>query len=95
MLKRCFTDYGYKDWSMILYRPPKDVVQYAESEAKSRSKYLTEKAEKFFRQAAAVLSVDLEKPYSIEEIKKLPKSKVSVSDVVSETRAEHYTANIS
>lgn len=72
---------------MILYKPPKDVVRYAESEAKSRSKYLTgEMAEKFFRQATAVLSVDLEKPRSIEEIKKLPKSQVSVSDVVRRVR---------
>lgn len=85
-----------EDWSMNLYKPPKDVVRYAESEAKSRSKYLSgENAERFFRQAAAIFSVDLEKPYSIEEIKKLPKSKVSLSDVVSETRAEHYATNLS
>jgi len=77
---------------MILYRPPRDVAQYAESQAKSRNKYLTgEKAERFFKQAADILAVDLEKHYSVEEIKRLPKSKVSVSDVVNEARAEKYS----
>lgn len=77
---------------MILYRPPRDVAQYAESQAKSRSKYLAaEKAERFFKQAADILAVNLGGPSSIEEIKRLPKSKVSVSDVVNEARAEKYS----
>jgi len=73
------------------YDPAKDIQSYVKSLSKSRKCLLTGKrAQEYFRNLADMFGFNLHETYSIKKMRNLPKSKVSISDVISETRAEKY-----
>lgn len=73
------------------YKPSQDIDQYLARVRKTRECFLEGKsAEEFFNKLADMFGVDLKKPYNIKELRKLPKSKVSLSEELSKSRAEKY-----
>ena len=69
--------------------PGEDIAKYAKKVSESGACYLTGKgAEEFFRNGADILGVNIDRPY--EEIEKIPKVKVSLSDLLGEMRKEKY-----
>lgn len=73
------------------YDPAKDMASYVKRLSKSRECLLTgKKAEEYFRNLADMFGINLNEKYSIKKMRNLPKSKISISDVISETRAEKY-----
>jgi hypothetical protein len=73
------------------YRPAEDIDQYLARVRKTRECFLEGKsAEEFFSKLADMFGVDLNRSYDVREFRKLPKSKVSLSEELSKARAEKY-----
>ncbi len=71
------------------YIPAEDISKYAKKVSESGACYLSgKKAEEFFKNAADILGVNIDRPY--EEIEKIPKVKVTLSDLLGEVRKEKY-----
>lgn len=71
------------------YKPAEDIAKYAKRISESGECRLTGKrAEEFFRNTADIFGLNLGQAY--EEIKKIPKVKVTISDLLREMRAGKY-----
>lgn len=73
------------------YRPAEDIDQYLAKVRKTRECFLEGKgAEEFFYKLADLFGVNLDEPYTIKQLRNLPKSKVSLSEELTKARAEKY-----
>lgn len=74
------------------YNAAQDIEEYFEKVRKTRECFLEGKdAEEFFHKIAHMYGADLNKSYSIKQLRELPKSKFSFSDELSKMRAQKYT----
>lgn len=77
------------------YRPAEDIDQYLAKVRRTRECFLEgKKAEEFFHRLADIFGVNLDEPYSVKQLREIPKSGVSLSEELTKARAEKY-ANLS